>query len=138
MKYKRGDWAERGNYSYYLVDFWTFGSSPPTTFRSKLSQVRVITQDRLLTIDAPEGEASCTHDPDPALPPSSRQRGLDALAEPPSKRGKFWLVFQQNALTGVITVPPASEALRCFGQDSNTGHGTELPYPLGDKGVTYD
>lgn len=138
LKYKRGPWATTGLYSYYLVDYFAGGSSPPATFRSKNSQVRIITEDRLFTVDAPAGGATCTHDPDPALPdPNPGTPVKEGVDQPPDKRGKFWLVFQQSAVTGQITIPSDTDALRCFGQDSNTGHGTDLPYPLGDLWVTY-
>jgi hypothetical protein len=138
MKYKRVDAGLTGLYSYFLVDYFANGSSPPNTFRAKRSQVRVITQDRLYTINAPAGNATCTHDPAPTLPdPNPSTSFKEGVDQPPDRRGKFWLVFQQDAATGAITVPADSVALRCFGDDPLTGHSVELPAPLGEVNYTY-
>lgn len=138
MKYKRDETDATGLYTYYLVDYFAGGTSPPATFRSKRSQVRVVTEDRLYTINAPAGAATCRHDPAATLPdPDPSTTVKEGVDEPPEKEGKFWLVFQQEAQTGRIILQSDANALRCFGQDSLTGHGTELPYPLGDNNYTY-
>lgn len=115
MKFKRGTWANTDRYSYYLVDY---SPSRPSYqyFDATQSSVRIITFDRVYTVDAPVLSA-------PPCTPSSGN---------PNGQGKYWLVFQQDAFTGAVTIRPVSEQLRCAGQDSfvNPDGVVNLPNPL--------
>ncbi|MCK9360643.1 IPT/TIG domain-containing protein [Patescibacteria group bacterium] len=128
VKWKRGEWANNGKYSFYLVNYGnqTMGSPNRSAyfFYYTSSTVRIITEDRVYTIDAPNIAPTCTD----VMPPGS------AYAANPNKNGKFWLVFQQEASSGAISFPMSSEQYRCRNQDSLTGHSTVLPNPMWETG----
>ncbi len=120
VKYKRGEWATVGKYSFYLNDYSSAGPPAPSYryFDYTSSTVRVITFDRVFSIDPPRpSSAPCT--------PTSGSTN-DA--------GEFWLVFQQDAASGAITIPSPANTLRCYGQDSlSTASGlptVNLPAPM--------
>lgn len=124
LKFKRGEWAGTGRYSYYLVDYSSAGPPGPSYnyYEYTSSTVRVITQDRIYSIDPPRVTSS------PCTPSSG----------PADQAGKFWLVFQQDAGSGAVTIPPATgtnRTYRCTGEDSLTntpGLPTiNLPSPMG-------
>jgi hypothetical protein len=112
VKWKRDpEWANTGKYSLFLVNFDNQGY---TSYSSSLANVRIITEDRIYSVDAPT-TVSCT-------------------ATTPGRVGKYWLVFQQEASSGAITFPTSATALKCPGQPAGTGHGTNLPLPMADTG----
>jgi hypothetical protein len=123
LKYKRGEWAAIGKYSYYLVDYSSAGPPGPSYqyYEYTSSTVRVITQDRIYSIDPPRVTSSpCT--------PSSGSA---------DQAGKFWLVFTQDAGSGAVTIPPSTGAgrtYRCTGEDSLTNMPGQpvinLPAPM--------
>jgi hypothetical protein len=121
MKFKRGDWATTGKYSFYLVDYSTAGPPPPSYgyYDYTSSSVRIVTADNIYTVDAPQvTSATCT--------PTN--------GENVNQSGKYWLVFQQDAYTGAITIPSTSNQLRCGGNDSLTNTtglpASNLPAPM--------
>ncbi len=108
VKWKRDPtWATTGKYSLFLVNYDNQGY---LSYSNSLANVRIITEDRIYAVDAPN-TVSCTH-------------------ASPGQVGKYWLVFQQEASTGAITFPSSVTALRCTGQAADTGHGTTLPQPM--------
>jgi cysteine-rich repeat protein len=125
IKYKRGSWALTGRYGYYLVDYST-GNSPVQAYRYfdyVSSTVRIVTEDRLFTVKPPTAMptiAGCADDTD-------------------DRKGKYWLVFTQDAGSGAITIPGAGKGLLlCNG--SNVYGGTfpdttsTLPGPVQGPG----
>ncbi|MCR4256741.1 MAG: hypothetical protein NUW08_03485, partial [Candidatus Uhrbacteria bacterium] len=126
VKWKRdASWTPSGRYSYYLVNYHnvTLGSPNRSAhfFYFTSSTVRIITEDRMYAVDAPNRAPTCTDAPASGTPN-------------PNKNGKYWLVFQQDAASGAVSFPSAADELRCRGQDSLTGHGTDLPQPMWDTG----
>jgi hypothetical protein len=116
FKFKRGSWANTGKYSYFLVDYSPVASSPShLLFDQTSSTVRVITSDRIYSLDAPRVTVP------PCTPTSGSAAGT----------GKYWLVFEQDAGTGAITL---TNQLRCNGQASGQSPPVNLPAPLGGTG----
>jgi hypothetical protein len=126
MKYKRGTWALTGRYGYYLVDY-----SPSRTpiasyqyFESVSTTVRIVTEDRLFTV----------------RPPTSVPTDPGCSDESLDRKGKYWLVFTQEAGSGGITIPGSGRGLLlCNGSNQYGGtHPTEgdnLPGPVQGPGT---
>jgi cysteine-rich repeat protein len=126
IKYKRGSWALTGRYAYYLVDYAP-STSPVQSYRYfdyVSSTVRIVTEDRLFTVRPPTGN-----------PPSSQCPA--GVAD--DNRGKYWLVFTQDAGSGAITIPGAGRGLLlCTGANQYggtfPGEGVNLPGPVQGPG----
>ena len=116
MKFKRGSWATTGKYSFYLVDFSPSPASPSHLYFDQTSStVRVITSDRVYSVDAP------IHTVAPCTPTSGVTAGT----------GKYWDVFEQDASTGAVYIV---NELRCAGQQSGQTPPASLPPPLQSVG----
>jgi cysteine-rich repeat protein len=128
IKYKRGSWGLTGKYAYYLVDY-SPGATPSIPsyqfFDSVSTTVRIVTEDRLFTVRPPN-----------TPPPASEAGCTDELLD---RKGKYWLVFTQEAGSGGITIPGSGKGqLLCNGSyqygDAHPGEGVPLPGPVQGPG----
>jgi cysteine-rich repeat protein len=123
MLFKRGPWALSGRYAFYLVDWSPDGVLPSYRYFDSVSTtVRIITEDRVYTVK----------------PPNTMPTLTTCSAITPSNRGKYWLVFTEDAASGGVQVPGASDQgmLMCgpspaYGTPTGTSTRALLDNPSG-------
>ena len=127
-KYKRGPWAVTGQYGYYLVNYESVNSGRALGgswkyFGYVTSVVRIVTNSHVYTITSPTSaptDAGCSD-------------------ESADFKGKYWLVFTQNPLTGDITIPSGHGEYLCngskiYGSVTPADESRVLPRSLGAIG----
>lgn len=149
-KFKRGAVVSDGWYSYILDDLKSTQSPPALAsfeeFRNSQAEVRIVTSDINYKVRPPETidpPATCSPGPVPIPSTMGPTEGGAPYAsadswnsdscgaysnEAVNGRGKFWLVFQQNARTGEIRIPSDSDQWLC--RESRIPNESPLIDPL--------
>lgn len=122
IRFKRGSHAVTGDYLFYVNDWRPQSPFSQIFYYQIQATVRVVTYDRIYTIQAPATtsamDAECHY---PGLGPSD---GNNAT-------GKYWKIFKQNAASGAMTIfGDGHGAFLCTGSPYDLPGSEPLPGPI--------